>query len=358
MKFFQYRSKVAEFFFAYKKMENRKEKEKHVIEEKQLIKNEKEKHVIKEEQLIKKEEQLIKKEEHVIKKEKHEETIESNVEENKIYICDLCGRTFTKHNPYWYHINKSKKLCVPKDKVLKELKNQKGQVIHYKVEVETLEEEIERLKKQLEFIQDITQKQNSNVTYNIDLSNVNNNLNINNINQIDIDNLIQVKLNKINEERLDHIPPELFLEILKCESVDKSVTQIIRSIYFNPKAPENYTWCVNDKKAKYGTLEYNHETKCLYAVDTNVTIEQNVHNVIPKVLDIMSEINKKVPFNKVQNENFHGLYGLYGTIQLESSTINDIKNMAYEDRDLPRVIWKQLCLDILKQQNTHEIKHI
>lgn len=271
---------------------------------------------------------------------------ESELHVDKIYTCQLCGRTFNKRNAYWYHVNKSKKLCVSKEQVLNELNIQKGKIKSYQEENERLkqvEEENQRLKKQLEFVQELTSKDTpKNVTYNIDID-LSNNLNINNINKCDIDNYMEIKLASNKKERLDHIPPELFLEILKCKNVPDSVTQIIRSVYFNPKAPENYTWCVIDMKAKNGTLRYNEETECVLYVDTIDTIKQNVQNVMPKVLDIITDINKTVPFSKLQEQNYHGLYGLYGT-ELELFTVNKIREMAYKRRDLPRVIWKDMNL--------------
>ena len=34
-------------------------------------------------------------------------------------------------------------------------------------------------------------------------------------------------------------------------------------IYFHPRCPENWRWCVLDEKAKFGGLEFNHKTGTL-----------------------------------------------------------------------------------------------
>lgn len=275
----------------------------------------------------------------------------------KEYICQLCEKSFAHRGSYWAHVNR-KTLCVPKEHVLDELQQQKGMTKHYEYKTKEIEdqkksllEENERLKKQLELVEELAKEKQQTINFNnFDFSKTNlTNLTIQSLqhNETDFDKYFNVKLTPDNEHTLDHIPPELFLEILKCKTVDQSVTQIVKSIYFNPKAPENYTWTVVDIKAKTGTLRFSHDLNTVVIADTNDTIERNVQSVIPKVMDIITNIQKKVPFSRKQEQNYHGLYGLYGT-PLESSTLNEIKNMAYEDRDLPRALWKQMSLDIVR----------
>lgn len=69
----------------------------------------------------------------------------------KIYQCDLCGREFEKHNLWWYHKNKSKKLCIPKETVLQQLDTQKGKIKLYQQEIQKLEKKIEIMQEQLDF---------------------------------------------------------------------------------------------------------------------------------------------------------------------------------------------------------------
>ena len=273
----------------------------------------------------------------------------------KEYKCSLCGKEFDDRVKHWQHTNR-KTLCVPKEQVLQELNQQKGKTKQVENKNKILEEKLEMMEKQMEMIQELAKDKQQTINFNnFDFSSNNtNNMNIQTLNQVEIDKYFNVELTQEKEQTLSHISPELFLEILKCDTVDESATQIVRSIYFNPKAPENYTWCVVDKKAKAGVLQFNHDVRSLVPVDTIDTIERNVQNVMPKVLDIMTDIQKVVPLNRTQQKNYHGLYGLYGG-SLEPSTINEIKNMAYEDRDLPRSIWKQMCLGVMKEykQITH-----
>ena len=269
----------------------------------------------------------------------------------KDYICTLCGKDFGEDRvKHWQHTNR-KTLCVPKEQVLDQLNQQKGKAKMFEDEKKILQEELERMKRQLSLVEELAKEKDKTQIINFnnfDFSSTKN-LTIQNSNQHDteFEKFFNVALTEDKEQTLDHIPPELFLEILKSKSVDESVTQIVKSVYFNPKAPENYTWCVVDKKAKNGTLQFSHELNSLVPVDTNDTIERNVQNVMPRVMDIITDIQKRIPFTSKQEQNYHGLYGMYGT-SLESSTINEIKNMAYEDRDLPRSIWRQLSLGIIK----------
>ena len=269
----------------------------------------------------------------------------------KEYKCQLCGKIFDDYIKHWQHTNR-KTLCVPKEQVLEELKQQKGMAKLIENKNKSLEKENDSLRKELKLTKqlvdqskELVKEKNKQQTINFNNFDFSNTNNIQTLNQVEIDKYFNVELTHEKEKTLSHIPAELFLEILKCDTVDESATQIVRSIYFNPKAPENYTWCVVDKKAKYGILQFNHDVNQLMQVETTDTIERNVQNVLPQVLDIMTGIQKVVPFNKKQEQNYHGLYGLYGE-SLEMSTIDKIKDMAYDDRDFPRTIWKQLKLNV------------
>lgn len=266
------------------------------------------------------------------------------------YICLLCNKNFDDNRQkYWNHVNR-KTLCIPKERVLDQLNEEKGKT---KL-CATLTEENQRLKEKLELFEELAKEKEKQqvINFNNNISNfdfsTNNNLTMQNLNnETDVDKYFNIDLNRDKEQTLDHIPVEMYLEILKSKTVDKSLTQIVRTVYFHPKAPENHTWCVVDKKAKSGSVYYSHDLNQLITSDTNDTIERNVQNVIPKVLDIMTGIQKKVPFNRKQEQNYHGLYQMYGN-SLDLSTINEIKNMAYEDRDIPRAVWRQLCISMVK----------
>lgn len=77
---------------------------------------------------------------------------------NKIYTCDLCGRTFDRHNPYWYHIYRSKKLCISKENVFAELKNLKDKLQYKDKRLKEFEEENQRLTTQLEFAKSVLKR--------------------------------------------------------------------------------------------------------------------------------------------------------------------------------------------------------
>lgn len=269
----------------------------------------------------------------------------------KEYICQLCLKDFQGDGEkYWHHTHR-KTLCIPKDQVLNQLIQQTGKEKLFEDKTKRLEEENNRLKKQIELYEELKkekQEKQQIINNNFDFSS--NNLTIQNLSTndtTDFSKYFNVELVQDKKQTLDHISTELYLEILKSKSVDQSITQLIKTIYFNPKAPENYSWCVVDKKTKIGTFSYSHELNILTPVDTIDTIEKKVQHIIPRVMETMTDIHNRVPFTTKQEQNYHGLFGMYGT-PLTTTTMNEIKNMAYENRDLPRATWKQLCLKMIQ----------
>lgn len=279
----------------------------------------------------------------------------------KEYTRKLCNKEFDNRTKYWHHTHR-KTLCVPKEIVIDELNDQKGKIKLYQKENEIFkeqnqiyEEKLKSLSEELELVKENMIFQNQQkIIY--EFNDYSNRLSTTtNINNIGIDGLFKIDISKPDEERLDHIPKELYLEILKCKNLNETMTQLARAVYFNPRAPENYRWCIFDKKAKMGAFEYDHISNGICTKDTAAVIETNMQNVMAKVLTIMDKIKETTPFTHKQIRNYNDLYSAFGT-EIENDVINNIKDLAFNDRDLPRVMWKQLNIPLLNAKIKTKIK--
>jgi hypothetical protein len=269
----------------------------------------------------------------------------------KKYICKLCGIDQFNSKKYYEHTKRNKS-CISDEIILKkseyELATKKLEEKNKKLEetTEKYQQEVNALKEKIEYLKIIHEQRNQLEYHNYyDLSN---NQHINNtiINPIGMDSLLRIPYAKHEEETLNHIPPTMFFEILNCENVKDTIPQLMRAIYFNPKAPENCRWAIFDKKAKNGAFEYNHDTDGIIVQNSEYTIEQNVQSVLSKVIHILDTLKKAHGFTPQQQLNYNKIYDLFGSC-INQGVINNVKSMAYNNSGLPKSFWKHMKLPML-----------
>jgi hypothetical protein len=297
----------------------------------------------------------------------------------KKYICVLCNKPFSNQGNYWKHINK-KTSCMPIEKcqkLLQENQMKESRLNYYQVKTKKLEnkckqlqvvvekitnkdnslknslqnlinEKLEMVTDKLEHIDDqIATKQNFNTAFNNCV--INNNNNNNNLN-------FSVQLSESSKERLDHIKPQELLCILNHKNFSESLAHLIVAVFFHPKCPENWKWCVNDKKAKHGAIEYHHETNTLIASSTESVIIKNVQNVAFQMGDLLEELRMSCQLNINQVANYNRMYGLVGEDDIGKENIQRVKDVAHENRNFPKALWNQLNLSMSKNDYKHQIK--
>jgi hypothetical protein len=265
----------------------------------------------------------------------------------KEYICALCGKCLKDRKRYWDHTHRKTPCTTEKiilDKTDLELTTN---IIKEKdKKLEEIEKENNDLKEKLELFKVIHEQRNQIEYQNYyDLSNTNISNTI--INPIGMDSLLKIPFTKPEEETLNHIPPTMFFEILNCENVKDTIPQLMRAIYFNPKAPENCRWAIFDKKAKNGAFEYNYDTDGIIVQNSEYTIEQNVQSVLSKVIHILDTLKEVHGFTSQQQLNYNKIYDLFGSY-MNPGVLNNVKNMAYDNSGLPKSFWKHMKLQMLK----------
>ena len=163
---------------------------------------------------------------------------------------------------------------------------------------------------------------------------------INNANSV---GMLKFNLNPLGQETLDHITPEMWLSILNNDKFQDTLGQLTTAIYFHPQAPKNMTWCVTDKHADLGAIQFDFETGYLTKQSTRETIDRNVGGIIFRVSDLLHELGQKCTFNDQQNINSNKLTGMIGN-PIDESLIGHIKDVAYSRRISPKSIWDFLQL--------------
>ena len=306
--------------------------------------------------------------------------LSSEPEDKNIHICKFCDKQFNGRKNLWKHLNTKKTSCIQKEKVeqlYQKTNMQETQINYFEKKTKTLEEqtkeqqeEIDKLKQQLLLIkkeQSIEtlvdsklEKLGDEIINKIDENNGRSNFfsaqnqyiitnNTNNKMDLNIDqrhgNFFDLHLNESGKERLDHIDKNLMMKILNAKTFPKSMGKLIASIYFHPKAPENYKWCVTDITAATGALQYSSETGTLYLSNTNETISKNVKNVMFGVTDVLTELSRSKSFNDNQAINYSKIVNLMGN-ELSDSCIHEIKETAYQHRHFPRTAWKYMNIPI------------
>jgi len=226
-------------------------------------------------------------------------------------------------------INRLRKL-VEEQNSLKEQQNSLNEIKN-----EIIEKNNEILEKNNEIIAVVRESAVGSGTYNL----TNNNLTNNSLTQTKNFN---IQLAPKEKERFDHIPPAQILHILDQEDFSKSIADMVQAVSFNPKAPENMTWCVNDKKAEAGAIEYNAELNMLTTDSTTSVISKNLQSILFPVTDILKEIELTNKLNMNQNRNCLRYFNMLGETEYKREYINSIKERAFDKRGLCKALWEHL----------------
>ena len=311
--------------------------------------------------------------------------------DDKTYICEICDTQFDNYNTYWTHINR-KTPCLSKDQCKEivqemQLKNNRLMFFEEKTQqqIEALQEkesEIQKLKEELmrkdsikslekkldetkdlfedkmELIQETIEESKDKffTSTNQQLINLNNNQ-VNNYNYNDTKTLFNIQLTKAKKERMDHITKDMMLQILNHEDINDTLGDLTTSIYFHPKAPENWRWNVTDLNAQFGALEYEEESNTVIRKSTAQVIRANMQNVMFSVTDILEELRRSRNMNRPQAINTSRLINMMGS-DFNDDQINSMKQSAYKGRNFPRTLWNRLDIRVetTKVQGKNSLK--
>jgi hypothetical protein len=195
-----------------------------------------------------------------------------------------------------------------------------------------------------------TNNANINYNYNMTQNNKNDNKKLK----------FNIQLAPGNKERLDHIPVEQILSILDQEDFGHSIADLVQAISFNPKAPENMTWCVSDKTSELGAIQYNEETNMLIRDTPTNVITKNLQNILFPVTDILRdlEVNTSLKLNPQQNKNSDKYFDMLGQDSYKKEYIKCIKDRAYDKRGLCKALWDHLEIGLEVVKSKRKIKLI
>lgn len=290
---------------------------------------------------------------------------------NKTYQCDVCKMNFANSKLYWKHVNR-KMACLSQDQckeMAEENQLTKTRLSFYEEKTElqnqTLqqkEQEIELLRQQLidkEQLMTKLDETSSKIENKLELvhesiqdskdklfsgNGLVNNGTINFVNN-ESNTLFNVTFSQPRKERLDHITNDMLLKILDHENVNDSLKDMTASIYFHPKAPENWKWNVTDLNAQFGALDYNFESGTLIRKETRDVIQKHMQNVWFSVTDLLEELRKTRNMNRPQAINCSRLINMLGS-RFSNDQINSMKESAYEGRQFPKTLWNRLDIRV------------
>ena len=163
------------------------------------------------------------------------------------------------------------------------LEQQRREIDHLKsllIKTEEIKKSIDKLGEKID------EKQVANTVFN---NNINNHNNINNDNKM----LVAIDFSEKGKVNLNHITPAQTMQILDCKDFNNSLKYFTQVVFFNPKAPENQTWCVVDKNAQWGALEYNPESNSAVRRQTVDVITSNMTELIFQASDYFSPCNEE-----------------------------------------------------------------
>jgi hypothetical protein len=235
--------------------------------------------------------------------------------------------------------NEIKKLIEEKENESKKVLEQQNEIIRLRTLMESNLKNVQDIKE--EIIEKITENNqeikekiiessggiNNNTNYNLTQNNNNKKLNFN----------IQLAPNE--KERFDHIPHAQMLCILDQKDFSNSIADLVQAVSFNPKAPENMTWCINDKQGDQGAIKYNPDLNILIRDSSTDVITKTVQNILFPATDMMKELTK---LNTQQNQNCARYFNMLGNDSIKKEYVNSIKERAFSKRGLCKALWEHL----------------
>jgi len=252
---------------------------------------------------------------------------EEEGDEHAKYTCSFCERTFNDRSAHWRHTNSTKRACVSFAKMNEVYEDLK----HKENKLKKQEKTIFKLSQQLEIITKVVQPK---LTIHGDYINQNQIYN-NNSKQ-----MVSFQFSTPEKERIDHIPDDRMLAIINISDFDEVLVQLVDAVYFDPLAPQNFKWCINDLDAQYGALEYDNNSKQIATRKTSSVINNNVQHILDGVREVVEDLQKKHIFSVTQNRNTGKLCGLIG-VELDIGQMKGIKQKAYAERDHIKSVWRK-----------------
>ena len=260
-------------------------------------------------------------------------------------MCDICGEQYDWYKNWWYHKNKAKKSCVPRE----DYQAMQLQVNEYKEKIAQLESDkkdrvIEKLHDDVLQLKDAMKErvivdgaahllnQQQNVFYNYD-------------------NVFSFALNTNTDDRLKHLTRDVLLKILSNKDLSQTLNSLVKGVYFNPLEPRNMQWTIRDIKASCGGLEYDHQLKCVVSRHTEDLINKHVQELVFGIGAKLNQIESDNDLTPKQKLNCVGLCGLVGN-QLDNELLDMLKKTAFENSQLVRVIWNYLGIQQLTRKVT------
>ena len=265
------------------------------------------------------------------------------------YKCPLCGLGFAEKRNLDRHTAKKKSTCLSQERcteIVEELQK-KEEKIQRLEEIVSIYSGAEELKQTIVHmggdIKDIKDKIDEKQLVPSILNQMNNFTNTNNNN--DTKMLFAIQFTEKGKETLSHISPEQTLQILNHDEFDNSLKHMTKAVFFHPLAPQNSRWCIIDKNAKFGALEYSHESNTIIRKSTSDVIEMNMTDLVFNVSDFFDDFQKRTKLTKTQERNCNRFIDLVGN-ELTSAQVTSVKNLAYDERNYPRALWDNLQISV------------
>jgi hypothetical protein len=295
--------------------------------------------------------------------------IDSPPYSDKSYHCDVCNKDFDNYKMYWKHMNR-KTACVSSKEIIEQIQSKDSRINYFKAkfeernqELERNNEELEKREREIEYLKNLLSRNEDNIEKISDkldlvqdsIDNKNNTFTcnqfqqINNLTNENKNNVINIEFAEPKKEKLDHITQDMMMNILNQKSYNVSVGKLIQSIYFHPKAPENWNWCVTDCDLQLGVLRFDHESGNLQRDNTEQVIQKQYANVMFRVVDMLDELRRERNLNRPQAINCSRLCNSLGT-KLDSDQVSAVKEVAYQGRNLSKSLWDYL--DIMVETTT------
>ena len=260
----------------------------------------------------------------------------------KQYICKYCGKRFNSRKNQYKHENIQKACCSREWMVnaAKKIGTAENMIEYYKRKLDEYEKEnktlktifeIHEMKKDVDEIKQRIQdyvppplKNNQIVVLN-DRNNV----------------TLGFNLKPLCRDSLKHITSDMLLRILDNDKFKDSLGTMTTAVYFHPQAPENMTWLVRDIKSEYGAMEYDFGTGLVVDTITDNTIEKNISEMIFRVTDLITQLEKSSDLTQNQTNNSLEFINLVGN-PITQDLVSHIKKVAYQRRNSTKSLWKFL----------------
>lgn len=250
------------------------------------------------------------------------------------YKCPMCLKVFDHRQGYWRHKNTNKKPCVTKDRlneIFEEKKKENEKLKRQEIENKILQHKLKLMEERLK-----KQEQPQTIVNNI----TNNNIVVN--------NNFNITFTLPGDEKIEHISSGDLQSILDESDINNVLKRIVEQVFFHPSVPENMKWCVFDKNALNGALNFNHDENSITKVNTNDTINEHMQNLLGTLMIKFGDLSDKGELTKHQNRNYNRLGHLLGG-ELKTDQLCNVKDVAHNRQQHPKALWESLKLKLIDE---------